>query len=102
MKNDLRDGVRLATLLLTTLLAMAIPASAQEAARPPATSIATASQPFVDRHALAGAVTLVADKDRVLGLDAVGFADVAARTPFQRRGGTTSINPASIACPPPV
>ncbi len=40
--------------------------------------IAAALQPFVDDHALAGAVTLVADKDRILSLDAVGYADVAA------------------------
>jgi CubicO group peptidase (beta-lactamase class C family) len=39
-------------------------------------------QPFVERHELAGAVTLVADKDRVLSLEAVGFADVAARKPM--------------------
>ena len=39
-------------------------------------------QPFVDRHALAGAVTLVADKKRVLSLEAVGFADVAAHKPM--------------------
>jgi CubicO group peptidase (beta-lactamase class C family) len=37
----------------------------------------------VDRGALAGAVTLVADKDRVLSLDAVGYADVVARRPMR-------------------
>ena len=35
-------------------------------------------QPFVDSHSLAGAVMLVADKDRVLSLEAVGFSDVAS------------------------
>ena len=35
-------------------------------------------QPFVDRHELAGAVALVADRDRVLSVEAVGFADIAA------------------------
>ena len=35
-------------------------------------------QPFVDRHELAGAVALVADKDKVLSVAAVGFADIAA------------------------
>jgi CubicO group peptidase (beta-lactamase class C family) len=39
-------------------------------------------RPFVDRHALAGAVTLVADKDKVLSLEAVGYADVDARKPM--------------------
>jgi CubicO group peptidase (beta-lactamase class C family) len=33
----------------------------------------------VDRHELAGAVTLVASKDKVLSLEAVGYADIAAR-----------------------
>jgi CubicO group peptidase (beta-lactamase class C family) len=42
-------------------------------------SIAAALQPFVDSHSLAGAVTLVADKDKVLSVDTVGFADVAAK-----------------------
>ena len=39
-------------------------------------------QPFVDRHALAGAVVLVADKNKVLSLEAVGSADVAAGKPM--------------------
>jgi CubicO group peptidase (beta-lactamase class C family) len=46
-------------------------------------SIASALQPFVDKHAIAGAVTLVATKDRVLSLEAVGFADVAAKKPLK-------------------
>jgi CubicO group peptidase (beta-lactamase class C family) len=46
-------------------------------------SIAEALQPFVDKHALAGAVTLVANKDKVLSLEAVGFADVKAKKPMR-------------------
>ena len=46
-------------------------------------SISAALQPFVDKHSLAGAVTLVADKDKILSLDAVGFADVAAQKPMK-------------------
>ena len=46
-------------------------------------AIAAALQPFVDSHSLAGAVTLVADKDKVLSLEAVGFADVAAKKPMK-------------------
>ncbi len=45
--------------------------------------ITAALQPFVDSHSLAGAVALVADKDKVLSLDAVGFADVAAKKPMK-------------------
>ena len=41
--------------------------------------IASVLQPFVDRHELAGAVTLVASKDKILSLQAVGYADIAAK-----------------------
>ena len=41
-------------------------------------------EPFVKRHEVAGAVTLVANKDKVLAVDAVGFADVGAKRPIQR------------------
>jgi CubicO group peptidase (beta-lactamase class C family) len=44
--------------------------------------IVAALRPYVERHELAGAVTLVADCDRVLSLEAVGFADVAAHRPM--------------------
>ena len=44
-------------------------------AQPPAKNIAAALQPFVENHAIAGAVALVADKDKVLSLDTVGYAD---------------------------
>jgi CubicO group peptidase (beta-lactamase class C family) len=40
-------------------------------------------QPFVDKHELAGAVALVADTDRVLSVEAVGFADVAGASPMR-------------------
>jgi CubicO group peptidase (beta-lactamase class C family) len=48
----------------------------------PESALARAVQPFVDSNTLAGAVILVASKDRVLGLDAVGWADIAARKPM--------------------
>ena len=61
---------------------MAAVAAAQ--GTPPADAPVTAAlQPFVDSHALAGAVTLVADKDRTLSLRAVGFADVTGRRPMR-------------------
>ena len=43
----------------------------------PATSSAVL-KPFVDKHELAGAVALVADKNKVLSVESVGFADIAA------------------------
>jgi CubicO group peptidase (beta-lactamase class C family) len=45
-------------------------------------SAAAILQPFVDRHELAGAVALVADKNKVLSVKAVGFADIAHRKPM--------------------
>ena len=69
-----------------TLLSLALVGSitsrdafAQRASRPSSQKITEALQPFVESQALAGAVTLVADKDKVLSLDAVGFADIAGK-----------------------
>ena len=42
-------------------------------------SVVPLLKPFVDKHELAGAVTLVADKDKVLSVETVGFADIARR-----------------------
>jgi len=44
--------------------------------------VAAALQPFVEKGNLAGAVVLVADKDKVLAHEAVGYSDVAAKTPM--------------------
>jgi CubicO group peptidase (beta-lactamase class C family) len=41
--------------------------------------INAALQPFVERQELAGAVMLVADKDKVLSHSAVGYADIAGK-----------------------
>ncbi|MFM9962341.1 MAG: serine hydrolase domain-containing protein [Planctomycetaceae bacterium] len=42
-------------------------------------SVASALQPFVESGSLAGAVTVVANKDKVLSLETVGFMDVGAK-----------------------
>ncbi len=49
----------------------------------PGQSVAAVLQPFVDSHTLAGAVVLVASQDKVLCLEAVGWADMAARKPMK-------------------
>lgn len=46
--------------------------------------IASTLQPFVDDKVLAGAVTLVADKDKVLDVSTVGWADIAAKKPMTK------------------
>jgi CubicO group peptidase (beta-lactamase class C family) len=45
----------------------------------PPEKIAAALQPFVDSHSLAGAVTLVASSNKILGVNSVGYADVGAK-----------------------
>ena len=40
-------------------------------------------RPFIDSSKVAGAVVLVADRDRVLTVEPVGYADLAARTPMR-------------------
>lgn len=62
-------------------LALAIPFLPAGAEAPPK-NLAAVLQPFVDSHSLAGAVVLVADKDKVLDLEAVGYLDVAAKKPM--------------------
>lgn len=39
-------------------------------------------KPFVDSHALAGAVAMVVDKDRVLSHQTIGLADIATQKPM--------------------
>lgn len=67
--------------ILTCALLAALPLSvfAQDPAQKP---IAGKLQPFVDSRVLAGAVTLVASRDKVLDLETVGYADVAAKKPM--------------------
>src|ERR1700729_2591810 len=81
MKTDLCLHASLLLLALAALCGAILPVQADDKAS--ASKIAAALQPFVDSHSLAGAVTLVADKDKVLALEAVGFADIAAGKPMR-------------------
>ena len=45
--------------------------------------VVRALQPYVDAGNLAGAVTLVANKEKLLDLGATGYADVASKTPLK-------------------
>ena len=67
------------TILLRPLYLVALVVAAPAFSAETPKNIAVVLQPFVDRHTLAGAVTLVATKDRVLDLEAVGFSDLAAK-----------------------
>ena len=45
--------------------------------------LATVVQPYIDSHEIAGAVVLIADRDRVLDRETMGYADIAARRPMK-------------------
>jgi len=45
--------------------------------------LASSVQPYVDRQELAGAVMLVAGREKVLAVEAAGWADVAAKKPMR-------------------
>jgi len=72
-----------ALVALVAIHVVAATAAAQTPTTDAASDIAKALQPFVDNHMLAGAVTLVASKDKVLSLEPVGYADVAAKKPMR-------------------
>ncbi len=78
-----RYRIRFAFFLLAIVPILSQRASAEDTPRDSAKGVAAALQPFVDNHTLAGAVTLVADKDEVLSLEAVGFSDIAAGKPMR-------------------
>jgi CubicO group peptidase (beta-lactamase class C family) len=81
MKTSTFANLRLS--LAIVAIAAALPtAKADESRQAPAKGIAATLQPYVDNHSLAGAVTLVADRNKVLSLEAIGYADVAAGKPM--------------------
>jgi CubicO group peptidase (beta-lactamase class C family) len=71
--------------LLTVLATFVVPrlCCAEEKTPASAGRIAAVLQPFVDSHTLAGAVVLVGTKDKLLDVEAVGYADIAAQKPMQ-------------------
>jgi CubicO group peptidase (beta-lactamase class C family) len=77
MKPSFVDRTHRVALLLV-MLTVVPPAARAEDSAASSVNIAAVLKPFVENHSLAGAVTLVADKDHVLSLESVGFADIAA------------------------
>ena len=68
---------------LAPLIASLLLVSAVRAESPKLPGVGAALQEQIDRHEIAGAVTMVVSKDRVLHLESTGLADVAARKPMQ-------------------
>jgi len=75
------NGIHLAVGLM--LLGVAILVRSSVAHAQTTGPVADGLQPFVDRQELAGAVMLVADRDRVLTTEAIGWADIASKKPMQ-------------------
>lgn len=69
--------------LLTVLSSAAIPLALAQSATASPPKVAGSLQPFIDDYKLAGAVTLLASREKVLNLEAVGYADVAAKRPMK-------------------
>lgn len=70
--------------IVTTILAMAICVlSAANISFADESPVAAALQPFVESNSLAGAVTVVVGPDGIIRQDAVGYADVANKTPMK-------------------
>jgi CubicO group peptidase (beta-lactamase class C family) len=65
------------------LVASLLLVSAVRAESPKLPGVGAALQEQIDRHEIAGAVTMVVSKDRVLHLETTGLADVAAHKPMQ-------------------
>jgi len=82
--QSLTQRTALLCLGLAALLAPAICQAAQpQADVPEFPAVTAAMKEFVAKKNIAGAVTLVATKDKVLHLSAVGQADIAAGTPMR-------------------
>jgi CubicO group peptidase (beta-lactamase class C family) len=90
--NSLRQWVELVTLALLLISTAALRAEAPDDKISPGDSadpaalakIAPRMQQFVDDKQIAGAVTLIALRGKIVHLDAVGWADIAAKRPMTR------------------
>ena len=72
-----------AFLLLISVFVTTKAAFADEKAFAEDAPIAKALQPFVENHTLAGAVGLVATKDKILDVKSVGWVDIEAQKPMR-------------------
>ena len=82
----MKKNIPTVAILACLLAVIQVPSTLSWAQTPPAASpkgVASSLQPFIDNHVLAGAVTLVASKAKILSLEAVGYAEIAAKKPMQ-------------------
>lgn len=71
-------SVRWASVSFLGGLILALPAQAAEPGK-----LTAAVQPFVERQELAGAVMLVADKDKILATETAGWAEIEGKKPME-------------------
>jgi CubicO group peptidase (beta-lactamase class C family) len=69
-------------LLVILGAATALPSRAVPEAIPSTGDLTKVLQPFVDSNSLVGAVVAVADKNKIVDLEAVGYADLATKKPL--------------------
>ena len=69
--------------LMGLILQVSTLSGEEQTPAPQGEGLSAVLQPFVDRHVLAGAVTLVANKDKILSEEAVGFADIVGNKPMK-------------------
>jgi CubicO group peptidase (beta-lactamase class C family) len=77
-----RFSLRSLSLVLPAFLALSAGLRADDAPAPDSGKTAKALQPFIDNQTVAGAVLLVANKDQVIDLEAVGYSNLATRKPM--------------------
>lgn len=65
-----------------TLVLVATLSTSSEAPAPTLSGVGAAMAEMIAKNEIAGAVTLVVSKDRILHLESTGFADVAAKRPM--------------------
>ena len=75
--------LRIAILCFATLLLAGLATPADKARTPEPGGLADTLQPFIANRTLAGAVTLVASKDKVLAVNTIGYADIASHKPMR-------------------
>ena len=74
---------RSALLLMAITLGTVTPAADAPPAVPSDGGMGAKLQPFIDNQVIAGAVVLVANMDKVLDLEAVGYANLPAKKPMK-------------------
>ncbi len=68
---------------LAGLVVVASPIAGAADGKKVSEAVRAALRPYIESHSVAGVVTLVADRDGVIAADALGYADVADKTPMK-------------------